>query len=188
LIIKCRCGTPLELDDDMLGEEIQCPRCRMIMVVPAPPSPAQTAPVQPNQWNESPPAPRPPIQPSYPPQASPASAQAVPGTITSAKAMACLNLGINSFTVPFVLVIPSILFGLAALRECRRYGMQGKSMALTGMSLSVFSSLCLGILIYMAYPMIKQTLELRKGLDMDKIKELQKGLDPEKGLDPDKLM
>src|SRR5262249_55506060 len=85
------------------------------------------------------------------------------------------------------LAIPCFLFGLGALRECRKYGMQGKSMALTGMTLSVFSSICLGVLIYMAYPMVKQALEMRKGLDLDKLKDLQKGFDPEKGLDLDKL-
>jgi len=174
LIINCRCGTPLEVDEDMLGEEIQCPRCQTTMVAPARLLPAQPAPAQPSQRSEfTADAPQPrqlpfPAQPSqlpFSPQPGPAGVpQVVPGTITSAKAMACLNLGVNSFTVPFILAIPSFLFGLAALRECRKYRMQGQSMALTGMTLSVVSTVCLSIVFYLAYPWIKQVMDLGKGL------------------------
>ena len=168
MIINCRCGTPLEVDEDMFGEEIQCPRCRTTMVAP-------THPDQPGQRSEFTPAPQPSSQQLFPPPSWPAStpqpgpantSQAAPGT-TSANAIACLNMGINSFIVPFVLAIPSILFGLMALRDCRKYRMQGKSMAVMGITLSVFSTLCLSIILYMLFPTIKQAYQLVKGLGKD---------------------
>lgn len=170
MIITCRCGIPLELDDDMVGEEIQCPRCHMTMVVPtmvAPPQPAPAQPSKPSGFAAPPPSqpsyPPPPHHLPYPPHPGPVNTQAGPGPVSS-KAMACLNLGISSFTVPFVLVIPSFLFGILALRECRKYRLQGKGVALAGMTLSFISTLCLGGVIYLAYPWIKQALDLSKGL------------------------
>ncbi len=171
MIITCRCGTPLELDDDMLGEEIQCPRCQMTMVVPATSTPAPVATAPPSQHTEFTTAPRP--SSPFPPPSQPFPSYPQPGPVNapqtglgppSSKAMACLNLGISSFTVPFVLVIPSFLFGILALRECRKYRMQGKGVAVMGMTLSAVSTLCLGAVLYFAYPWIKQAIDMSKGL------------------------
>jgi hypothetical protein len=129
-----------------------------------------------------------------------ATSQPAPGTI-SANAMASMNLGINSFIVPFVLAIPSILFGLLALRDCRKYRMQGKGVALTGMILSVISTLSMGYVIYLAYPLIKGAMEMRQdiqqgkdpmeilgkkfgGKEFQQLQDLHKGLDEK---DPRKL-
>lgn len=183
MIIKCRCGTPLQVDEDMVGEEIQCPRCHMTMVAPpqltsAEPNELVTEAPQPTPASTSQAAGRPPGQMSLPAQPGPAAtSQPAPGTI-SANAMASMNLGINSFIVPFVLAIPSILFGLLALRDCRKYRMQGKGMAVTGMILSVVSTLTMGYVIYLAYPWIKQLGDLTKGMKEggDITKMLGKGM------------
>jgi hypothetical protein len=203
LIITCRCGTPLQVDDDMFGEEIQCPRCHVTMVAPAQPAPAAPGEFVPQQTpsSTSVAAGRPPGQMSLATQPAPAAtSQPAPGTI-SANAMASMNLGINSFIVPFVLAIPSILFGLLALRDCRKYRMQGKGVALTGMILSVISTLSMGYVIYLAYPLIKGAMEMRQdiqqgkdpmeilgkkfgGKEFQQLQDLHKGLDEK---DPRKL-
>ena len=139
-------------------------------------APAQTASAQPSKRSEvAAPQPRQPPQPSLPPQPEPLSTPQTPGP-ASANAVACLNMGINSFIVPFVLAIPSILFGLLALRDCRKYRMQGKGMALMGMTLAVFSSICLGIILYMLFPTLKQAYQMVNGAkDGDITKFLGKG-------------
>ena len=37
--VRCRCGNPLQVSDDLAGKKVRCPECREVLTVPPPPPP-----------------------------------------------------------------------------------------------------------------------------------------------------
>lgn len=145
----CTCGKQLQARDENAGKIVQCPACQQQLRVPAPPPQA----IQPQEALEPAPPPS-PVQRERPAlrdeiedevEDRPRRRRGAAASGTSGKAIASLVLGIVSLCGCSCLTgLPSILLGILSLRDIGQAAgtLTGKPMAIIGIILSSFTTLC----------------------------------------------
>jgi predicted Zn finger-like uncharacterized protein len=149
LIFNCdECGAQLKLKDESAGKKVRCPACQAVVAAPA-----ESAEYGANAISASSPARRriADDDDDRPKKRSRRDADSNGVTpATSGKALTCLILSLaNCLCLPFVLSLPSIIFGILAIVDVSRRParVKGKGLAITGIVLSILGNIGMAILI-----------------------------------------
>lgn len=150
LVFTCdECGAQLKLKDESAGKKVRCPSCQAVVTAPAESTDDGT-----NAISASAPARRRGADDDdddRPKKRSRRDADSNGVTpATSGKALTCLILSLaNCLCLPFVLSLPSIIFGILAIVDVNRHPsrLKGKGMAITGIILSILGNIFLVVVI-----------------------------------------
>jgi predicted Zn finger-like uncharacterized protein len=150
LIFNCdECGAQLKLKDDSAGKKVRCPSCQAVVTAPA-----ESASDEATAISASASARRRSADDDEDVRSKKRSRHDADGNgvtpATSGKALTCLILSIaNCLCLPFVLSLPSIIFGILAIVDVSRHParVKGKGLAITGIVLSIVGNIGMAILI-----------------------------------------